>query len=69
LEDEVFNDPSWHYINHLGDLYRGFSVSWPQIRWSRRNKSWMDYKGKDAFKPIEWDEIVSEAEAKEIMAE
>jgi len=29
----------------------------------------MDYKGKDAFKPIEWDEIVSEAEAKEIMAE
>lgn len=63
----VKNEPGWFYIEHLGDLYRGFSVSWPQIRWDDNSKKWVEYADKDTFKPEGWGTIIGEDEAQRLM--
>lgn len=67
-EPEVVIDPRWRYIEHLGDLYMGFTRPWPEAVWNRRDKRWYKYE-ETGGKPIEWGEIITEEEAKRIMGE
>lgn len=54
------------YILEDGVLYRGFSRSFPVERWSRRQRRFLPYRGKTP-KPIEWGDLIDEAEARAFM--
>lgn len=57
------------YIENEGALFRGISRGLPQEVWSCRERLWTPYRYAGAYKPIEWGTVISEAEAKEMMAE
>jgi hypothetical protein len=57
------------YIENDGALFRGISRGLPKEVWSPKEQQWKPYKYEGAFKPVEWGTVISEAEAKKMMAE
>jgi hypothetical protein len=56
------------YIENEGALFRGISRGLPREVWSPKTRTWKRYELDGGFKPIEWGTVISEVEAKEMMA-
>lgn len=56
------------FIENEGALFRGPIRSMPEEVWSPKRKDWVPYTGQ-VPKPIEWGNLIDEAEAQAIMAE
>lgn len=54
------------YIENEGALFRGASRAWPSEVWKPKSGTWAPYVG-ETPKPIEWGDIIEEAEAKAMM--
>lgn len=55
------------FIENDGALFRGPSRGLPKEVWSKRTQSWKPYTFSEAFKPVEWGQEISAAEAAELM--
>jgi hypothetical protein len=54
------------FIENEGALFRGYSRGHPTEVWRRRERRWVPYAG-SVPQPIEWGNIIDEAEAREMM--
>ena len=67
-DPEVFDDPSWGYIENDGALFRGPSRHLPRIIWLGRNKRWATYTGPYPARSFTCGYDITEAEAQELMS-
>lgn len=54
------------YIENEGALFKGVARGLPDEVWSQKDKCWKPYKG-SVPKPVDWGDVISEVEAREIM--
>lgn len=62
-DSDVFNDPSWGYIENDGALFRGPSRHLPKIVWNFREQRWASYTGPCPARSFIWGTDITEAEA------
>ena len=56
------------FIENEGALFRGVGRAWPEEVWSRRQRAFVPYEGK-VPKPVDWGTVISEEEAREMVAQ
>ena len=65
---EVFDDPSWEYIENDGALFRGPSCHLPRIVWQFQKRRWAVYTGPYPARSFTWGTDIIEDEARELMS-
>lgn len=65
---EIFDDPSWGYIENDGALFRGPSRHLPKIVWNFRDQRWATYTGPCPARSFTWGTDITEAEAQVLMS-
>ena len=65
LDDMIIATPrqGWVYVEHDGALFRGPTSKNPTYVWLERSGRWKPYVFEGSFKPVEWGNPLSEAQA------